>query len=410
MGFIDCDSHVLENEETWSYLSSKDLQYKPVKVQMPAAPPGAVKRAPAPPVSIWLVQDTWVTAAPSDGNMRNNANKYEDGVGTLTDSGASGARVEDLDSLGIDVQLLLSTFFLGIELDNPAAEVALTRSYNRWLADRIQPEHRQRLPWAVRAPMRSIPQAIEELNFGKANGAVGLQVRGLEHALYLSDPFFDPIWHHVNDLEMAVFVHLGDATRRIDGQALGRTISNPAAMMRQLFPLMAGFHAVLASDFEKRFPNIRWGFIEGGASFVPVVLQMDTRLRASAEDFLHHRPLSHDAIEEKKLFVAIESDDPIEHLNRFVGENVLIAGTDYGHNDRGSELGAHTHISQRQDITTGVAEKIVSTNGRRLLGVPDDFRPAPAAKIGAMPHVKGAATPDSRPILVHTIEPPVRVS
>ena len=401
MGFIDCDSHVLESEETWSYLSANENQYKPTKIRMPEASPGAVKRALAPPISIWLVGDTWVTSAPADGNMRNNANVYEDGVATLTNS---AARIEDLDSLGIDVQLLLSTFFLGIELDNPAAEVALSRSYNRWLAEHVLPEHRQRLPWAVRAPMRSVPEAIEQLNFGKEHGAVGIQVRGLEHGMYLSDPFFDPIWQHVNDLDMAVLVHLGDATRRIDGQVLGRTIFNPACMMRQLFPLMAGFHAVVASDFERRFPRIRWGFIEGGAGWVPVVLQMDTRLRASAEEFLSLRPLSHEALEEKNVFVTIEANDPIGHLGTVVGENVLVAGTDYAHNDRGSELGAHTHISQRKDITPGFAEKIVDRNGRRLLGVKGDFQPAPAAKLGRMPHVRGASTPHGEPILMHTVE------
>lgn len=400
MGFIDCDSHVLENEDTWSYLSASDLQYKPIKVALPEAPPGAVKRAPAPPVSIWLVGDTWVTAAPLNGNMRNNANTYEDGVGIMTNN---AGRIEDMDTLGIDVQLLLSTFFLGVELENPAAEIALSRSYNRWLADHVEPQYRQRMPWAVRAPMRSPAEAIKELNFGKENGAIGMQVRGLEHAMYLSDPFFYPFWQHANDLEMAVFVHLGDATRRIDSQPIGRTIANPASMMRQLFPLMAGFHAILASDFDKRFPNVRWGFLEGGASWLPTVTSMDARLRASAEEFLNLRPITPETIEEKQVFVAIESDDPIDYLTGIVGENMLVGGTDYGHNDRGTELGAHTFISQRQDIASGLAPKIVDSNGRKLLGVKSDFRPAPSAKLGPMPHVHGASTANGDPILVHSL-------
>jgi len=399
MGFIDCDSHVLENEDTWSYLSANDLQYKPIKVALPAAPPGAVKRAPAPPVSIWLVGDTWVTAAPLDGNMRNNANKYEDGVAIMTNN---AGRIEDMDILGIDVQLLLSTFFLGVELENPAAEVALSRSYNRWLADHVEPQYRERMPWAVRAPMRSLPEAIKELNFGKENGAIGMQVRGLEHAMYLSDPYFYPFWQHANELEMAVFVHVGDATRRIDSQPIGRTISNPASMMRQMFPLLAGFHAILASDFEKRFPNVRWGFLEGGASWIPTVTTIDAGLRASAEEFLSIRPITPEAIEEKQMFVAVESGDPIDYLSDLVGENILIGGTDYGHNDRGTELGAHTFLMDRKDVKDGRAPKIVDSNGRRLLGVKDDFRPAPAAKLGPMPHTKGASTPNGDPILVRS--------
>jgi predicted TIM-barrel fold metal-dependent hydrolase len=230
-----------------------------------------------------------------------------------------------------------------------------------------------------------------------------MQVRGLEHAMYLSDPFFYPFWQHANDLEMAVFVHLGDATRRIDSQPIGRTIANPASMMRQLFPLMAGFHAILASDFDKRFPNVRWGFLEGGASWLPTVTSMDARLRASAEEFLNLRPITPETIEEKQVFVAIESDDPIDYLTGIVGENMLVGGTDYGHNDRGTELGAHTFISQRQDIASGLAPKIVDSNGRKLLGVKSDFRPAPSAKLGPMPHVHGASTANGDPILVHSL-------
>lgn len=406
MGFIDCDSHVLENEDTWSYLAANELQYKPFKVQMPAAPPGAVKRAPAPPVSIWLVQDTWVTAAPPDGNMRRNANIYEDGVANLTNV---AGRIEDMDSLGIDVQLLLSTFYLGVELDNPAAEVALSRSYNRWLAEHIEPQYRDRLPWAVRAPMRSIPDAIKALDFGKANGAAGIQVRGLEHGLYLSDPYFDPIWQHVNDLEMAVFVHLGDATRRIDNQPLGRTISSPAAMTRQLFPLMAGFHAILTTDFERRFPNIRWGFLEGGATWAPTIVRLDTRLRSSAEEFLTLNPISHDALEEKQLFITIEADDPLDQLKEVLGESVFATGTDYGHNDRGTELGAHTFIAGRTDVSSAFSRKVVDSNGRRLLGVKDSFTPAPKADLGNLPHVRGASTPSGEPLLVHSLAVPATV-
>ena len=159
----------------------------------------------------------------------------------------------------------------------------------------------------------------------------------------------------------------------------------------------------MASDFDKRFPNIRWGFLEGGASWLPTVTTMDARLRASAEEFLSLRPITPETIEEKQVFVSIESDDPIDYLTGVVGENMLVGGTDYAHNDRGTELGSHTFISQRQDIKAGLAPKIVDSNGRRLLGVKEDFRPAPPANLGPMKHVKGASTANGDPILVHTL-------
>jgi len=108
-------------------------------------------------------------------------------------------------------------------------------------------------------------------------------------------------------------------------------------------------------------------------------------------------------IEEKQLFVSIESDDPIDYLTGVVGENMMVGGTDYAHNDRGTELGAHTFIAQRKDIKDGLGSKIVDSNGRKLLGVKDDFRPAPPAKLGPMAHVRGASTPNGDPILVRTL-------
>jgi 5-carboxyvanillate decarboxylase len=399
MGFIDCDSHVVENDDTWSYLSEAEVQYRPSRVRIPRGSPGAVAGAPAPPLDIWLVGDTWNTAVPKDGDMRGNANVYQESTTDVTDI---QARLEDLDSLGIDVQLLLSSFWIGIELDNAAAEFALSRSYNRWLADRLVGESATRLPWAIRPPLRSIPAAINELTFGKEHGAIGMQVRGIEHGMFLSDPYFFPLYEHANDLEMVVVVHVGEALRRIDNQMLGRVIPSPASMCRQLYPLLAGFHAVIAADFDTRFPNLRWLFVEGGSTWAPGIIQMDARLRASGGDFLHLRPITPAQLDEKNVFISCEADEDLAYLSKVLGDNVLVAGTDYGHNDLGSELGAHTTISARHDVDSELARKIVDTNGRRLLCIPESFRPAQTTGIGPIPHIRGCNTPDGAPILFPT--------
>ncbi|HSY16467.1 MAG TPA: amidohydrolase family protein [Jatrophihabitantaceae bacterium] len=398
MGFIDCDSHVIETEETWSYLAESERRFEPVRARIPQGNTGAVERALAPQMDLWMIGDTWCTAIPLDGSSRGNGNRFADGTGTLS---SIPNRIEDLDGLGIDAQLVLSSFFIGIELDNGAADVAIARAYNRWVADRLgNSQHGGRLQWAIRPPMRSIPHAIDELKFGKEHGAVGAQLRGIECGLYLSDPYFFPFYEAANDLEMVIVVHVGEALRRIDHQMIGRVVPSPASMTRQLFPLMAGFHAILASDFEKRFPKIKWAFVEGGASWVPTVLQTDARLDASGGDFLNPRPAGPEVLEEKQMFVAAFADDPLDYLINIVGENVLVAGTDYCHNDLGSEVGSHTAILGRKDLPSGVAQKIVSTNPRRLLGIAEDFLPARTGT-GGPPHIHGASTADGSPILYH---------
>ena len=396
MGYIDCDSHVIETDETWSYLSKNEMRYRPTRVALPANDAGAVIGAAAPAMNIWLVGDTWCSALPNHSNLRNNANIFYEGATDLTDP---QARIEDLDSLAIDAQLLLSSFYISIELDNPVAEATLARSYNRWLADRLgELKDAARLPWAVRPPLRSIPDAIRELEFGAEHGAVGMQLRGVEHGTFLSDPSFTPVFDCANELGLVAIVHIGAALRRIDNQMLGRTIFTPEVMTRQLYDVLAGFETLISSDFGIRFPNLRWVFVEAGATWAPAVVQMDARLRASAGRFLDLHPITPSELEDKNIFITCEADEDLAYLTSVLGENVLVTGTDYGHNDLGSELGAHTSIVRRTDIAPSVAEKIVHGNARRLLNLAADFQPAPMLVSGKMPHVRGC-TDDAIPII-----------
>jgi len=146
MGFIDCDAHIIETSETWSYLDRNEEAYRPRRAEF------LDKRTAFDPSvrleRIWTTGDAWTTNLPSDSNQRGNANLFEAAATHLTDP---EARLADLDALGIDAQIVISSFFIGVELDNPLAEAALSRSYNRWLADRTSGQS-GRLPWTMRPP------------------------------------------------------------------------------------------------------------------------------------------------------------------------------------------------------------------------------------------------------------------
>jgi predicted TIM-barrel fold metal-dependent hydrolase len=174
----------------------------------------------------------------------------------------------------------------------------------------------------------------------------------------------------------------------------------PAAYMTHLHSLMAGFHSVIATELPARFPRLKWGFVEGGASWVPAVLQQHARLVASGRDFLNVTPIRPETLTEANIFVACETDEDLPYLVNIAGEDNLIIGTDYGHNDIGTELASHLEIMTRSDISQRAKQKIVDTNGRRFLGIPESFRPAsrPDTLI-APPNVRGASTEDGHPIL-----------
>jgi predicted TIM-barrel fold metal-dependent hydrolase len=232
---------------------------------------------------------------------------------------------------------------------------------------------------------------------------MGIHLRGIEHGMWLSDPYFFPIYERAQDLDLAVFVHLGTSTRRVDGMPIGRLVPYPPAFMDHIHKMMAGFHAVVSSDTEKRFPRLRWGFVEAGSSWAPAVLQQHRRLVASASsEFLKLVPVSPELLEEKNIFVACQADEDIGYLTSVLGENVLCTGTDYGHNDVGSELGSHSAIMRRGDIDRSVARKIVDVNGRKLLGravaeVPSSLVEVPRPRV--LPYVHGAVTANGEAVL-----------
>ena len=246
MGLIDCDSHVLENEDTWSYLDPTEREYRPKVIQFEEAEGDGF----APP-KCWIAGDTWIRRFPQDGNFRGNGNVFESSALDLTNT---KARIEDLDSLGIDVQIMISSFFIGVEIDHPLAEAALTRSYNRWVAD-LASDSKSRLRWTLRPPLRLLDRAFEEMAFGKEHGAVGIHLRGVEHGMFLSDPYFFPLYERAQELDLAIVVHIGSSIRKTEVPPLVAWC--PPAFLNQLNPLLTAFYAVISSDFDDRFPRLR---------------------------------------------------------------------------------------------------------------------------------------------------------
>lgn len=387
MGSIDLDTHVIENDDTWTYLDPNERHFTPRTVVFPDANTPGLSR-------LWLTGDSWARRMPEDGDLRSIGNVWETGILDGTDL---KAREETLDVLGIDAQLVHSTFWIGAELDNALEEAALCRSFNRWMADHF--DGQARFPWTIRPPLRMMDRAFEEMEFGKAHGATGIFLRGVEHGMHLSDPYLFPLYQKAQDLDLAVIVHLGIPTRRSPSQ-IGNLVPQPPQVMTHWMAIMSAFYSVIDPsyvdiDLNTRFPRLRWGFVEGGASWAPGVLDIIARQDATdgARPLLDFQRISPEALEEKPIFISVGTGEDVPYLVSILGENMLCAATDYGHNDPASHLGAHTAILENPKLEPRIARKIVDDNGRRLAGVDPNFRPSPRDKAERgvkLPHVWGA--------------------
>jgi predicted TIM-barrel fold metal-dependent hydrolase len=309
--------------------------------------------------------------------MSPHVNMYKPGILDLTDP---KARIDTMDALGVDVQVVFSTFYIGAEVDNPLEEAALSRSYNRWVAERLA-GHTDRLRWVLRPPVRMLERAFEEIEFGANHGAAGIHLRGIEHGMYLCDPYFYPLYERAQDLNLPILVHNGSTIRHVPGIPIGNFVPQPPALMLQLYGLMCAFHAVLGSDLSERFPRLRWAFIEGGAAFaIPVMHQHARRdMSIGVQPFLDARMPTPEDLERMNMFVALETDEDVPYLAKVLGRQNLVVGTDFGHNDLGTEVGAHQTVLAREDVGSELAAGIVQGNARRLLDIAPSFTPAPIA-------------------------------
>jgi hypothetical protein len=114
---IDADAHVLETEKTWEYMEGAERKFRP---QVVGPNDGSSTD------EYWLV----------DGTLRlksRNVGKNTPMVSReLRDV---NARLKHMDELGVDVQVIFPTIFIIPLTPRPEIELALCRSYNRWMAD-----------------------------------------------------------------------------------------------------------------------------------------------------------------------------------------------------------------------------------------------------------------------------------
>jgi uncharacterized protein len=364
---IDADAHVLESERTWDYLEPADRKYRPVPVTVPADPSIGRGR-----------RDAWVI----DGKIRGlrfpilteeelAALSAKLGRDVNTQQGARemgdvDLRIRHMDALGLDVQVLHNTVFIESVSDRPEVEVALCRAWNRWMAE-VWRLGQGRLRWVCVPPFHSIPDAIDEIRFGKEHGAVGLQLPPFAGDRLMTDPSFYPLFEAAERLDLPVASHIANTTPWLVD--LFRAMYPGESAIGSAFPVflvpsVIATQALLISPISELFPRLRWGIIEANAQWIPYVLNdvKERYLRRGKE-------MPQDILTAKNVYVACQNRDDVPYIISRAGDDCLLIGTDYGHTDTSSDVDAITQFQQRTDLSERSKHKIISDNPRRFYGL-----------------------------------------
>ena len=344
MATIDADSHVIETDATWVHMDGADAKHRPL----------AVDSRTDPPREFWMI----------DGKLRGRrGNVGRDSPRAAQELTDIEARLRHMDELGTDIQVLYPSLWTSITFSGPEVELAICRSYNRWLGDSWQ-QSNGRLPWIAVMPLMSLDRAVEEAHWAKDHGACGVLSRGFEGLRHASDPYYYPLYAAASELNMPVCFHAGIGSS--DLFDIFSTAPDQGNFMKFKFPVISSFHSLVFGGVPERFPDLRFGFIEVSSQWTPYVIHDIVRRMGWKGDPERAEHLTTQMLKDYRFYVACQTDDDLPEVLRYTGEDNVVMGTDYGHADTSSELLALQTLRETSPVSADVVEKILDTNARAL--------------------------------------------
>ena len=287
---IDADAHVIENESAWDYMLESERQFRPKIV-------GAANGDPS--VDFWLI----------DGRLMPRSNvekKLPQAAREMTDL---SIRIRHLDELNVDIQVIYPTIFIFPTARRPEVDLALCRSYNRWMADIVK-KAPGRFRWVVVPPLLNMGCVFDELKFGKENSACGIYLRGLEADRRLSDSYFFPLYEAASKLDLPICVH--SANGSIESHDF--FLDEPGFCKFKL-AVVGAFHSLIYDGIPARFPKLRIGIIEVSAQWIPYAIHDLARRYARRGKQLGDRVLR-----DNRVYVTCQTDDDLAYILEYAGK------------------------------------------------------------------------------------------
>jgi predicted TIM-barrel fold metal-dependent hydrolase len=292
-------------------------------------------------------------------------------------------RIKDMDIDGVWGQLCFPNyarfaghrFFLNVK-DHDLG-LACLRTYNDYLLDEWCATDPARLYSAVILPLYDLDLALAELKRVLAKGAKALAFSENPTVLGLPSVHTDhwePLWSAVNEAGIPVCMHIGSSSRLV-------TTSDDApptvlVALNGVNSMMAGIDWLMSGILE-RYPNIKVILSEGGAGWIPYILERadkafhDKRIKPNLSIGQTARVLSvppSELFRDHMYVCLVDEYFALRSLRDIPVDNLLWEG-DYPHGD-GLWPNNHDYLEKAlAEVPDEDAVKIAETNMRKLLNV-----------------------------------------
>ena len=124
-----------------------------------------------------------------------------------------------------------------------------------------------------------------------------------------------------------------------------------------------------------KFPDVRWGFIEAGSSWVPYLVYKIMRAASKGSQRAaggYTYANNTDLVRLNNLYVTCQVDEDLPYIMQYTGEDRLLVGSDYTHSDPSSERQFAEHLQERADlgdIPQSAVQRITYENGKVFYGL-----------------------------------------
>lgn len=287
-----------------------------------------------------------------------------------------------LDDVGIEQAALYPTWSLSFGFTvNRDWAIGAARAYNDWLYETYLQKYPGRFIGVGHLPLQEPEAAAAELRrIVKKMGFKGAVLCSTGMPTPLGAAAYWPVYEEANRLGCAITYHGGHHTRmgldHMEIYAAVNALGHPIGQMTQ-------FTSLLVNGVFDRYPKVRFGFLEGGLTWLMMVIERMERAWAT------HIPLDprrHSAqlakgdtigdhikklARQKRIFVGCEGDEPfVPDLIKALGANPAFFSSDFPH-ETNRERCRHELMEIAEHAVIGKKERreILSGNSAALYGI-----------------------------------------
>jgi uncharacterized protein len=290
--------------------------------------------------------------------------------GTHRGAADARARLDDLDTDGIDVQVVYGSLGLALSTIRDAEfATAIARALNDYYADFCDTAPK-RLAAMAALPAQDVTAAVEELRRaveekGHVGGTVPPSIAGRE----LDDEAVAPLFAEAERLGVPISVHWGNGshlpaagTERFDTHFMVHAIGHP-------FEQMIAMATILCGGVLDEHPALRVGFLEAGCGWVPYwVERLEEHYERRSAEMPRMVRSPREYLRDGRCFVTAEPDELlVPEAIEAIGAECVMYASDYPHTDSKFPYSVKA-VRERDDLDDATKERLLGANALRYYG------------------------------------------